>query len=125
MITEFDSFDVIKKITYVDLWEAIWSADGIGLDWIAKIRQADGESISLWTEDAEGNLVGNPQDMRILDIEGKWHDVSLQQLADGYRLAQAQSLGHCFGYPLDVNDPDGCFGYLVLQLAIYGELVYG
>lgn len=107
-----------------DLWSAVWSADGAGSNyWCSKIRTIDGGDIALWVgEDMEPN----PQDFTIYDHEAdEWYDVSLIQLANGYAKALSSGQTHCGDYPLDINDPDGCFGDIVLQHAVFGEMIYG
>lgn len=106
-----------------DLWSAVWTSDGSGSAyWCSKIRTIDGKGIDLWTDD----LDPNPQDFTIYDHEqDEWHDISLVQLANGYAKALSTGCNHCGDYPLDLNDPDACFGDIVLQHAVFGEMIYG
>lgn len=106
-----------------DLWSAVWTSDGSGSAyWCSKIRTIDGKGIDLWTDD----LDPNPQDFTIYDHEqDEWYDISLVQLANGYAKALSTGCNHCGDYPLDLNDPDACFGDIVLQHAVFGEMIYG
>lgn len=114
------------KLDTVDLWEAIWGSDGSGIVyWCPVIRDENGEGVSLWVEDENGDLKGNPQTLKMLDVEDNWHVVTVDQMVKGYELARQQGLTHCGSYPLDHEDSDSCFGDVVLQLAIFGEMVYG
>jgi hypothetical protein len=48
--------------------------------------------------------------------------ITIKQLANAYQTLLQNNQTHCGGHSLNVDDYDGCFGYLVLQQAIYGEL---
>jgi hypothetical protein len=61
----------------------------------------------------------------LIDEAEEWHDVSLKQLANGYARALNNGVKHCGGYALDTEDPDSCFGDIVLQHAVFGEMIYG
>jgi hypothetical protein len=115
---------VSVEVSLDDLWEGIWGSDGAGITyWATKIRKPDGSKISLWhLPDYEPN----PQDFMLYDEEeDKWHTITLAQLAKGYQLALNSGQKHCGTYSLDIEDPDACFGDLVIQYAIFGELTYG
>lgn len=122
------TFTITKEVSFVELWEAIWGSDGSGITyWVSHIRQPDGSDIDLWVKDANGRLVGNPQDFKVYDFEEeKWHTCSLAQLAKGYELAVSQNLRHCGGSITgDLDDADECSGDQIIQMAIFGELIYG
>jgi hypothetical protein len=115
----------MQAITIDTIWEAVWCTEGTGITyWAPKIRNAAGNSINIWKRDADRNLVPNPQALRIFDAEAeRWHDVSLEMLEKGYRSAVANRERHC-GYILDIEDSDECFGDIVIQHAIFGEVIY-
>ena len=112
------------EVSLNELWEAIWGSDGAGMGyWASKVRKPDGKGISLWTKP---DYEPNPQDFMLWDdYEEKWHTITLDQLAKGYQLALSAGQTHCGNYPLDLEDPDACFGDLVCQYAIFGEITYG
>jgi hypothetical protein len=122
------TFTITKEVSFLELWEAIWGSDGSGIVyWASKIRKPDGSDIDLWVKGADGRLVGNPQDFKVYDFEEeKWHACSLEQLAKGYELAVNQNLRHCGGsITADLDDADECSGDQIIQMAIFGELIYG
>jgi hypothetical protein len=81
--------------------------------------------IDLWTT-VDGELQPNPQDFKIWDSEeNKWHFVTVEDLRTGFEKALIAGQTHCGGYPLDLEDYDACFCDMVMQYAIFGELVYG
>ena len=114
---------ISKSTTVGDLWEAVFGSDGAGMTyWAPKIRKPNGQGIKLWTKDWEPN----PQDFKVWDAEeNKWHLVTVEGLRIGYEKALAKGQTHCFGHALDIEDADACFGDMVIQYAIFGELVYG
>lgn len=122
------TFTVETEVSYLDLWEAIWGSDGTGITyWCSTLRKPNGQGIDLWTRDAENNLVGNPQNFKLYEFEEeKWHTVTLEDLANGYRLAVKNHAHHCGSYPVaDLEQADACTGDVILQYAIWGEVIYG
>jgi hypothetical protein len=121
--------EIKKEISYAELWEAIWGSDGTGITyWCSKIRTAEGKSIKLWLKgEREFDLVPNPQDFRLYeDEEEKWHLVTLEDLARGYKMAYEQNLTHCGSCLVaDLEDADACSGDVLIQLAVFGEVIYG
>lgn len=115
------TFEVKTVVSYQDLWDAIWGSDGSGMTyWCDKIRQANGDSIDLGYE-------SKPVDFKVHDTyEDKWHTVLVEQLAEAYRQAQRENLFHCGHYPItDLSQADACVGDVIVQLATFGEIVYG
>ena len=122
-----DTMTVSKTFTVGALWEAVFGSDGAGqVYWSSMIRNAEGQDIDLWITNAEGELVGNPQDFKVYeDEEDKWHTVTLEDLRAGFEKALNEGNTHCGGHALDIEDADACFGDIVVQYATFGELVYG
>lgn len=124
-----DKMTITKTVTFTvgELWEAVFGSDGAGMVyWSSEIRNENGEDIDLWIDDANGESVTNPQNFRVYeDEEEKWHDVSLEQLRVGFEKAMINNETHCGGHTLDLEDPDACFGDIVIQYAVFGELIYG
>ena len=114
--------EIKKEISYADLWSAVWGSETTS--WFTSVRQADGKGIDLWTKP---DFEPNPQDFRLYDAEqDEWHSVTLADLARGYQLAYEQQTTHCGNCLVaDLDDPDACSGDYILQLAIFGELIYG
>ena len=120
---------ITKEVSYDDLWEAIWGSDGTGMTyWCSKIRKPDGSDIDLWLKgEGQYSLVPNPQDFKVYDHEeGKWHTITLEALADAYRKAYEGKLRHCGTCDVtDLEDADACTGDILVQLAAFGEVIYG
>ena len=120
---------ISKEVSYDDLWESIWGSDGSGSTyWCSKIRKPDGSDIDLWLkEDGAHSLKPNPQDFKLYDCEeGQWHLVTLNALAGAYRKAVEEDLHHCGYYPVsNLEQADECVGDIILQLAVFGEIIYG
>lgn len=116
-----------EEITIDQLWEAVWGCDGAGLTyWANKVRTIDGKDIDFWVKNSDGEFVANPQDFKIHNYYDKrWHNVTLNDLVEGYRLAKSHDQKHCFTFDLDIEDPDACFGDMIIQYAIFGELRFG
>lgn len=117
------TFTITREVSYDDLWSAIWGSEVSG-GWFDRVRTIDGKGISLWTQP---DFEPNPQDFKVYDFEEeKWHEVTLEALAEGYRKALANKATHCGHYTFDdLDDPDACWVDIILQYAIFGELVYG
>lgn len=115
----------LQEITIDTIWEAVWCTDGTGIVyWAPKIRNAAGRGIHLWRRDENNRLAPDPQHFRLYDsVEQVWREVSLEMLEKGYRSAIANRERHC-GYLLDIEDCDECFGDIVLQHALFGEVIY-
>lgn len=64
----------------------------------------------------------NVQDFKVL-AEDKWHTVTVQALAEAYVKLKQDSWTHCRGCSIDEND--ACTGDAILQVATFGELIYG
>ena len=114
------TFTIETEVSYQELWDAIWGSDGSGMTyWCSHIRKADGGDIDLWGAE--------PVDFKVYDTEEeKWHTCTLEQLAEGYRKAVATKQSHCGHYSVaDLEESDACTGDLIVQLAIFGEIVYG
>ena len=104
-----------------DVWEAVWSAPSepgwIRLVWTpaeaAVFTPGDSwyrQPQPFWVEDIEGTTSGdliNPAD-----------------LVKAYYELRKQGELHCGSYTLDVDDPDACFGDIVLQHILYGKTIW-
>lgn len=120
-----ETFTVTKEISYADLWEALFGSDGSGMTyWCDKIRQADGKGIDLYTDKG---TKPNPQDFKVHDYhEDQWHTVTLEDLAEAFRHAERENLTHCGSYAItDLEQADACNGDVLIQLAIWKDVIYG
>ena len=64
----------------------------------------------------------NPQAFKVM-AEGEWHQVSVRSLAEAYVKLKQDGWTHCGGD--DIDDNDSCTGDAILQMAAFGEIVYG
>jgi hypothetical protein len=121
------TFKAVKEVSFVELWDAVFGCDGAGMTWCSMIRKTNGQGISLWKKNEEGDLIANPQDFKVYDQEAeKWHTCTLEDLANGYVLASNAGQTHCGHYQVsDLEDYDACTGDMIVQYAIFGELIYG
>lgn len=127
-----NEFTVTRKVSYDALWDAVWGCDGAGMTyWSSMVRKPNGDDIDLYKYVSNPNggkdVVPNPQDFKVWDdYEERWHTVTLEDLADGYRIAHETNEMHCGNCRVDdLEDADGCTGDVIIQLAIWGEVVYG
>ena len=121
-----NTLTVSKTFTVDQLWEAVWGCDGAGMYyWCRKLRKPNYQGIDLWLK-KDGKIVPNPQPVRVYDSIGeKSYVVEIEDMRRGYELAIKAGQTHCGGYPLDTEDYDACFGDMIIQYAIFGELTYG
>jgi hypothetical protein len=56
--------------------------------------------------------------------ERKTATLTVQDLAEAYGKLIAMGYHHC-GAPIELDDMDSCSSFDVLQMAVFGELVYG
>lgn len=87
---------------------------------------------------APRSLTTNEKDMSItleyfdvnngVDDEGYYRTIketlTLEKLVIAYNTLLNDEQTHCGGHSLNYHDYDGCFGYLVLQQACYGEIMF-
>ena len=100
-----------------DLWEKIIGGD-TGY-WAYNFNTLDGGKVNWYVGE---DFTPNPQDFRVL-ADGVWHTVTLESLAKAYVKLKQDSWTHCRGCSID--DSDSCVGDAILQIAAFGEFVYG
>ena len=64
----------------------------------------------------------NPQDFKVF-ADGEWYEVPLEKLARAYVRLKLDGWTHCGG--CSVDDNDACTGDAILQVATFGDFVYG
>lgn len=105
-----------------EAWEAVFGNDGQGFAyWCGALRDRDGEPLKLWlnTDGYVRDWVANPQDFTVYDFEeDTWYEVQVEQLVQAYVDAR-------FKYPHLFVEPDAWTEDAIMQLAVFGELVYG
>ena len=100
-----------------DFWDAVFGCGDVGFRY--------------WASETDfSDSILRPCDFTI-----KYEDEDTEQITErtltiddlkrGYELALKEGQKHCGGYDLDMEDPDACFGDMVIQYAIFNKLVYG
>lgn len=101
-----------------DVWQKMMG--GSSGYWADNFETLD-SGIIKWYKDDEYTQP-NPQDFKVL-ADGVWHTVTVRSLAEAYVKLKQDSWTHCGGY--SVEDNDACVGDAILQVAAFGEFVYG
>lgn len=88
--------------------------------WADSYRTLDNKLIEFYKN---GNYdEPNPQDFKIL-ADGKWYTITMSDLCEAYVKLKSNGWTHCGGESVD--DEDACTGDAILQVAAFGEFVYG
>lgn len=101
------------------VWEALW---GSGIpEWVRSVRDADKKPISFWDDTGEPIVIDT---FRVRDDEGDWHILTMDSVMQTLKKLQESNITHCGDLTLDPYDSDQCFPNIVLQHAIFGEMVF-
>mgnify|MGYP000078869488 FL=1 len=101
-----------------DVWEKMMG--GSSGYWADNFETLDSGIVRWYLDDDE--YTPNPQDFKVL-AEDVWHTVTVLSLAEAYVKLKQDGWTHCRGCGID--DGDACVGDAILQVAAFGELVYG
>ena len=108
------------EVSEQDLWEAVFGSDlyGAGPWWRKLIYHgADSETIGLvevWVDDPDDGD-------QILKVK-----VGIDDLIKALQIVYQKGTTHCGGiFVGDLDDPDSCTADIYLQIAIFGEVIYG
>lgn len=104
-----------------EFWEAITGSDFYGCsDFVAPS--------SLTTNEKKMSITLKYFDVNNFDKDGYYKTIrkiiKLDELVIAYSTLLNDNQTHCGGHALTVDEYDGCFGYLVLQQACYGEIMF-
>ena len=117
-----DTITITTTINATDFFNAVIGSDFYGCtDFVAPRSLSVNENkktITLSYFDVNNGVDENGDYNTIKET------LSLKKLAIAYNNLVSNKQTHCGGHTLDVDDYDGCFGYLVLQQACYGELMF-
>ena len=95
------------------VWDAITGCDFAGCN--------------IFITGIEGETLKSPSDLNLTYVTKDGGEaekyLTPQDLVDAYNKASKET--HCGGYPLDPEDYDECFAFIVLQYALYGTDYYG
>jgi hypothetical protein len=99
-----------------DFWSEIFGSTEFTFDWWLKVKYLDGAS---WEKPGLVEITvldGNNE--RLTKVLG------IEDLVIAYEDVVTQGLGHCGGV-VDIENMDECASDLVLQQAMFGEVIYG
>ena len=105
-----------------EFWEAITGSDFYGCsDFVAHSSLTTNEtkkSITLKYFDVNNGVDENGYYKTIKET------LTIEKLVIAYNTLLDDNQTHCGGHSLNYHDYDGCFAYLVLQQACYGEVMF-
>lgn len=110
-----------RTLNVDEFWEAITGSDFYGCsDFVAPS--------SLTTNETKKSITLKYFDVNNFDKDGYYKTIreviTLEKLVTAYNTLLNDEQTHCGGHSLNYHDYDGCFGYLVLQQACYGEIMF-
>jgi hypothetical protein len=110
--------DVIVSKTYKaeDVWEAVAGCGFAGLNYWINFAELD-----TWLKPCDITLTHTAKDGEDLVKT----TITPDQLGEAVAKVMNRKLTHCGNYPVDVEDYDGCFADLVLQTAIFDDIIFG
>lgn len=110
--------DVVVSKTYKaeDVWEAITGSGFANLNYWINFVELD-----TWREPCDITITHQDKD------EDKLVKITItpDQLGEATAKVMNRRLIHCGGYPVDIEDYDSCFADLVLQTAIFDDIIFG
>jgi hypothetical protein len=110
---------ITKEINNTEFFDAITGSDFYGCTDFVVPRTLD------YNEDTQ-IITLQYLDVDNLDENGYYKELpcvlNIEQLLNAYATLLKNNQTHCYGHRLDHEDYDGCFAYLVLQQAIYGQI---
>jgi hypothetical protein len=116
-----NTIKITKQINADDFFNAIIGSDFYGCQDYVVPR-------SLVVNEKNKSLSLKYYDLDNLDSNGYYKTLkktlSLKKLANAYATLLQNNYTHCSNYALDVDDYDGCFGYLVIQQALYNTIEF-
>ncbi len=84
--------------------------------------------VSFWIHSMKSYENGNIEMVVVDEKTDKLRNVALtaKQITDAFVSGVGLGLCHCSGYALeDLDNHDACSADLILQMAVYGEIVWG
>ena len=110
--------DVTVSKTYKagDVWEAITGTGFANLNYWINFAELD-----TWQAPCDITITHQSKD------GGELIKTTLtpDQLGEAMIKAISRGFVHCSGYPLDPEDYDACFADIVLQIAIFDDVIFG
>ena len=109
--------EITKVYNYSDVWNALVGSDFVGLShWIESL-DCDWEKKY---EEFPVTHLSQDDETSVTTI------VTSGMIVDGFKKAVIEDETHCGGCRIsDLENPDSCFADVILQYAIFGELVFG
>jgi len=116
-----ETIDITVPVSKQLLWEATFGGGWEFMEWWVKLEYANGGD---WNIIGTGEFTLTACDPDDPDEPTTTKTLTIEDLAKAYGVALARNLGHCGG-SWDLDDPDACVSDGLLQLAFYGDVIYG
>jgi hypothetical protein len=114
---------VTKEYDESKIWDALVGSDFVGCQDFIATMSCDWEDkwapfpITYYLTDKRNKEGYYEEETRIF---------TKAQIFAGFKKAVQSDSRHCGGHSIDdLEDYDACFAYIVLQFAIYGEVLFG
>ena len=99
-----------------DLWSETF---GSGWEYVAVEVDVDFQDDAAWDKPGTAIVTIGDED----DEERQTATITVQDLANAYGKLVAMGYHHC-GAPIALGDFDACASFDMLQMAVFGELIY-
>jgi hypothetical protein len=110
---------VVVPITYDadEIWSDVFGSGYEYCPWWVGVKYSDGAD---WDKHGVATIKHwGKEDEDVLEVT----KITIEDIAKAYATLTADNWTHCGGCGLSA--PDGCSSDVVLQMAVYGEIVYG
>jgi len=116
-----DKINIIVPISKQTLWEATFGGGWEYMPWWTGLVYSDGGD---WDKIGTGEFTLTACDPDDPSEPDTTKTLTIEDLAKAYSIALAEGYEHCGG-AWDLDDPDACVSDGLLQLAFFGEVIYG
>jgi hypothetical protein len=116
-----DKINIIVPISKQTLWETTFGGGWEYMEWWVKLEYSDGGD---WDKIGTGEFTLTACDPDDPDEPTTTKTLTIEDLAKAYSLALTEGYKHCGG-SWDLDDPDACVSDGLLQIAFFGEVIYG
>lgn len=113
---------IAVKVTEQELWSTVLGSgwEYAGDHWVAS-RFESGD----WDTPGEFRLSGDTTDLQGYDSHIVTKVITVADLQAAYEFAVAKNYHHCGSHFADLDDADACWADGILQIVVYGDIVYG
>ena len=112
--------EIKMRVNADELWADVFGSIGsYAPEWLHDIRYVTGSE----TKHGLCYITADVTDGWSMSTDTKVHRVYVEDIAEAYGKLTSTGYSHCGGCGLD--DPDACTTDALLQMVVYGKLVYG